>query len=125
MLAVLYWPSSTLFHFQSTLALAERYRIENPTLNLIRDYVIPKCRPNLYHSDGDVIVSAPHIYGSNRIELFRVHRLILSKYSPIFADMLNLAYAEELDFEDGVQVIPLHDAGEDVADLLHFMYHPE
>lgn len=91
-----------------------------------------------YFPDGDVILeSAPKF---PRIDvppdstpdppcttLFRVHRWLLAHHSPIFCDMFSLPYPPEGsgdELADGVPVIKMMDAAEDLESIVRIFYNP-
>jgi len=79
-------------------------------------------RKSLYLEDGNIVLSAPQDDGG--YSLFRVHKSILAKNSPVFADMFTLSTPDCADFYDGVPVVQLHDDPKDLEQFLGFLYNP-
>ncbi|TFY59570.1 hypothetical protein EVJ58_g5706 [Rhodofomes roseus] len=71
--------------------------------------------PALYHDDGNVILSC----GST---LFRVHRSILSKHSPVFRDILERKEDTKTEILRGCLHVALEDTKEEVEALLNVIY---
>lgn len=86
----------------------------------------------LYFDDGNVVLSCLRRNGRSRI-YFRVHRSILSRHSPVLAEMFAIPPLLE-DFEDpskglketydGVVHIQAPDSAEDVESFLGVLYDP-
>jgi BTB/POZ domain len=76
--------------------------------------------PSLYFPDGNIILSVVH---ENDIHLFRCHKSILLKHSPVFVEMFRLAQTE-VDGQHEVPDVTLTDAYQDVESLLNLLYDP-
>ena len=79
---------------------------------------------DLWISDGNVVLSAVSLDGT-RTTLFRVHRSLLSKHSEVFTSMFNIPQgrgASEL--YEGIPLVRLPDASEDVESLFSILHDP-
>ena len=85
--------------------------------------------PSLWLEDGKIIISAKSASGeTNRIQLFRVHKSLLSRQSDVFAGLFSLPdtpanYGGPDDVSD-IPVVQLQDDAEGIADLLNILYNP-
>jgi hypothetical protein len=71
----------------------------------------------LWFEDGNVVLQAGGM-------LFRVHRTILAKTSPVLKDMLDVPEQPSRNIVDGCLTIHLSDAGKDVEHFLTVLYNP-
>ena len=71
--------------------------------------------PTLYYDDGNVILSS----GST---LFRVHRSILSKHSPVFRELFSPRGDTKPEILRGCLHLALDDSKEEVEALLNVIY---
>jgi len=76
---------------------------------------------SLFFPDGNIILSITH---NDEQHLFRCHKSVLAKHSPVFADMFELAQWTDQEEYDGVLSVTLPDAFEDVSALLSLLYDP-
>ncbi|TDL17688.1 hypothetical protein BD410DRAFT_544472 [Rickenella mellea] len=77
----------------------------------------------LYLPAGDLVLSSTMSNGGR--VLFRVHRFMLAHHSPVFADMFLLPSTEgSNETYDGVSLIYMPDATEDIEALLQIFYDP-
>jgi BTB/POZ domain len=79
-------------------------------------------RKSLYLEDGNIVLSASQNDGG--YSLFRVHKSILAKNSPVFSDMFTLSTPDSADIYDGVPIVQLHDDPKDLEQFLEFLYYP-
>lgn len=80
-----------------------------------------KHHPELYFSDGDVVLSAQN--AAQTLVMMRIHRFTLCHNSPVFADMFALPAAQGVNaVYDGVPVVDMPDAAEDLAGVLGILY---
>ncbi|TFY61520.1 hypothetical protein EVG20_g7022 [Dentipellis fragilis] len=79
---------------------------------------------DLYYTDGNVVlvVQWPDEDEPDRHVVFRVHRSILSRSSPVFQDMFSLPEGEAPELYDGVPLIRMHDSGGALESLLRYLY---
>lgn len=70
-----------------------------------------------WYKDGSIVLVAENC-------AFRIHQGILAKWSPVFADLFNLAQPPESEIEniDGRPLVHLSDAHFDISILLHAIY---
>jgi hypothetical protein len=80
-----------------------------------------KAHGSLYLFDGNIALVAPHATGKRVV--FRVHQSILSKNSPVFETMFTLPAVDANEMYDGVPLVWLPDAAEEVESLLRVLYH--
>lgn len=80
----------------------------------------------LYFPDGDVILSAStgSAGGVQQIQLFRVHKFLLSHHSAVFRDMFSLPPSDANETVDGVPVVALQDNVEPLERVLNVLYNP-
>jgi hypothetical protein len=73
--------------------------------------------------DGNIVIIAPLITG--QCQIFRVHKSILSKNSPVFRSMFMIPGVQDQEMEkyDGVPLVQLLDGAEEVESLLRVLYH--
>jgi BTB/POZ domain len=77
---------------------------------------------SLYFSDGNIVLYAPSAPG--RYTIFRVHQSILSKHSHVFENMFALPMPDGVNkMHDGVPLIYMPDAADEVESLLAVLYH--
>ncbi|KZT25476.1 hypothetical protein NEOLEDRAFT_1065077 [Neolentinus lepideus HHB14362 ss-1] len=76
---------------------------------------------SLYMHDGNIVLSTPNASGT--VILFRVHQSILARISTVFADMLRLPTNGANEVYDGVPLVQMPDAAEDLESLLKVVYH--
>lgn len=65
--------------------------------------------------DGNIILQAGNVQ-------FRVHRSILAKRSPIFADLFQIPQPDSEPTVDGCPVVILHDSAKDIEYMLLALY---
>lgn len=87
--------------------------------------------PNLYFPDGDVILAVKQTPKLGEREkrpkccLLRVHKFLLERNSPSFANFFVDAEATPTEAYDGVPLAEMHgDRAEDFALLLSHLYNP-
>ena len=73
---------------------------------------------DIWMDDGNIIISG----GTNPAHLFKCHKSILSKNSPVFSEMFGIELTGNV--YQGLPVVPLPDAAEDVRALLKTLYEP-
>ena len=73
---------------------------------------------DIWMDDGNIIISG----GTNPAHLFKCHKSILSKSSPVFSEMFGIELTG--DVYQGLPVVPLLDAAEDVRALLKMLHEP-
>lgn len=78
----------------------------------------------LFLDDGDIVLAASTTQRpERRTILFRVDKIFLSRYSPIFKDMLSFDPGQgPHDTYDGAPRVNLTDGAEDLGSLLGAMY---
>lgn len=111
---------STFLVLKDIMDLADKYNINLP---LTRNQ-LSLCPPPTNYPDGDLVLGAQYRSVHRPTQYFRVHRFFLSFHSIIFADMLRLPSPADVETRDGVPLVMLTDDGEDVAELLNFVYNP-
>jgi len=77
---------------------------------------------SLYLSDGNLAIIAS--YATRKRVVFRVHQSVLSKHSPVFKTMLELAPpgTDANEMYDGAPLVVLPDPAEAVESLLRILY---
>ena len=100
----------------------------SPPLKRPRTDIEVKKHPSLWLSDGNIVLSAisESKDGEQVVQVFRVHKSVLARQSPVFQDMLSLATkegSEQALFED-VEMVDMPDSAEDVVCLLSILYEP-
>lgn len=65
--------------------------------------------------DGNIIVQAEN-------HQFKVHRSVLSKHSPVFADLFKVPQPSTERTIEGCPVVELHDSAEDIKHVLLALY---
>lgn len=80
---------------------------------------------SLYFQDGNIILSVPH-ENEDEVHLFKCHKSVLAKHSPVFAEMFELAQdgRVEADERDGLPCVTIQDSWRDVESLLNLLYDP-
>ncbi|KAF8121087.1 hypothetical protein EV363DRAFT_1366836 [Boletus edulis] len=83
---------------------------------------------SLYFMDGNVVLLVPR--PDNARVLFRVHKSVLSRHSPIFSDMFDVcnpppttSESEADDFYDGAPLIHLSDNADHLGSVLDILYY--
>jgi hypothetical protein len=79
-----------------------------------------KTHDSLYLLDGNIVLLA--INNAGVCMVFRVHKSVLSKNSPVFETMLTLP-ALSSEVYDGIPLVQLQDGAEEVESLLRVLYH--
>ena len=82
----------------------------------------PTRHPTLYLQDGDIAITAMLSDGS--LQLYRVDKTFLSRYSLVFEDMLSMPAPQSIETIDDVPVVHLLDDAQDVSTLLETLYDP-
>ncbi|KAA1475924.1 hypothetical protein DENSPDRAFT_806439 [Dentipellis sp. KUC8613] len=79
---------------------------------------------DLYYTDGNValVVHWPDEDVPDRHVVFRVHKSILSRSSPVFQDMFSLPGGEASELYDNVPLIHMPDSGAALESLLCYLY---
>jgi BTB/POZ domain len=80
-----------------------------------------KIHESLYFVDGNIILFAQQTHGTHVV--FRVHQSMLSKFSPVFATMFTLPAGHTGETYDGVPMVYMPDAAEELESLLRLLYH--
>lgn len=85
--------------------------------------------PSLYYDDGNVVLMTFSLSGERR--LFRVHRSILCKHSPVFADMFAIPplMSDEpshgiSESYDGALLVQMPESPENLESLINVLYDP-
>ena len=78
---------------------------------------LPVQSEDLWFEDGSVILQAEET-------LFRVHRTILARVSPVLNEVVNAPRHPNEETLDGCPIIHLSDKGEDVHHFLAVLYSP-
>ena len=86
-----------------------------------RAYFPQQHHTTLYYPDGNVVLSARGQDGS--IEYFRVHQSVLTRHSPVLADMFAMPLMKDETY-DGVLHVRMPDSAEDLASFLEVLYDP-
>ena len=73
---------------------------------------------DLWLDDGNIIISA----GADPAHLFKCHKSVLTRNSPVFDEMFGVALTGEV--YEGVPVVPLPDDVDDVRRLIRMLYDP-
>lgn len=79
--------------------------------------------PDFYFEDGNIVLSAK--YTENDTAFFRLHKSILVKHSPVFADMFAMPPPPTTDQYDGVPLVEMPDDANALRDFIAFLYDPE
>ncbi|TDL16671.1 hypothetical protein BD410DRAFT_795064 [Rickenella mellea] len=75
-----------------------------------------KRHSSLWFDDGNIVLAT-------RASIFRVHRGLLSKNSPVFSDMLSMPQPETMEPTfDGLPIVELSDDDTDFTHILNFFY---
>ena len=91
----------------------------------------PRCErhPTLYYDDGNVVLSGRTQDGE--LQYFRVHKSILSRYSPVLADMFSIppllvkgSRTQIAESYDGVVYVQMPDSAEELTSFLTMFYDP-
>lgn len=78
---------------------------------------------SFWFSDGNIVLAAASERDSQT--LFRVHKSILAKHSPVFADMFDVPPVDEQEHYDGIPLVTMAgDKAEDWQRLLTILYTP-
>ena len=75
----------------------------------------PEKSENLWFEDGSIVLQAENTQ-------FKVHRSILAKNSPIFADLFKIPHPASEPTIDGCPVVHLQDSAEDIKHVLLILY---
>ncbi|PIL31451.1 hypothetical protein GSI_06152 [Ganoderma sinense ZZ0214-1] len=85
--------------------------------------------PTLYYDDGNVVLSGYTQDGE--LQYFRVHKSILSRYSPVLADMFSIppllvkgSRTQIAESYDGVVYVQMPDSAEELTSFLTMFYDP-
>lgn len=92
-----------------------------PVIPMQRAYFPDQHHPSLYYSDGNVALSARGQDGS--VQYFRVHHSVLSRHSPVLADMFAMPPMQDETY-DGALHVRMPDNAEDLASFLGVLYDP-
>lgn len=87
--------------------------MNSPGFEGIRESVMQSKR--VWFDDGNVVLQAENVR-------FRVHRSILSKHSPIFANLFTFPHPVTETTVEGCPVVHLHDGYQDVEHFLLAVY---
>ncbi|KAJ7629881.1 hypothetical protein B0H17DRAFT_1150396 [Mycena rosella] len=79
--------------------------------------------PNFYAEDGNIILAAKD--SENRTIYFRLHRSILVKHSPVFADMFSMPPPPTAEKYDGVPLVEMPDDADGLRTLIALLYDPQ
>ncbi|KAJ7680626.1 hypothetical protein DFH06DRAFT_424841 [Mycena polygramma] len=80
--------------------------------------------PNFYFEDGNIVLSAKD--PEDCVVYFRLHRSIVSKHSPVFADMFTLPPPASAEQYDGVPLVEMAgDSAETLRSLIALLYDPQ
>ncbi|KAJ7141502.1 hypothetical protein C8R44DRAFT_604575 [Mycena epipterygia] len=79
--------------------------------------------PDFYIEDGNIVLSAKD--SENYTTYFRLHRSILMKHSPVFADMFNMPPPSTTDQYDGVPLAEMSDDADVLRDFIALLYEPQ
>lgn len=79
--------------------------------------------PRLYSEDGNIVLSAKD--ARDRTVYFRLHKSILAKHSPIFADMFALPPVSTSDVYEGVPLVEMPDDADTLRRLIALLYDPQ
>ncbi|KAJ6476058.1 hypothetical protein C8R47DRAFT_664880 [Mycena vitilis] len=80
--------------------------------------------PNFYFEDGNIVLSAKEF--EDCVVYFRLHRSIISKHSPVFADMFELPPHPSAEQYDGVPLVEMAgDSAETLRSLIALLYDPQ
>ncbi|KAF5340565.1 hypothetical protein D9611_007302 [Ephemerocybe angulata] len=69
----------------------------------------------VWFSDGNIVLQAQNVQ-------FKVHKSVLAKHSPVFADMLEMPHANDEPTVDGCPVVELHDSAQDIKHMVLTLY---
>ena len=77
----------------------------------------------MYFADGDIILS---VMNGERPTFLRLHRFMLSHFSPIFKDMLSIPSNPQVNgMYEGVPIVVMPDPYEGLVGLVKVLYAPE
>lgn len=78
--------------------------------------------PSLYLPNGDVVISAPSKSPGSTLQIFRLHRAVLSEHSEVLAHVLLTLAGDNQEQYEGVPRFRLSDDADDLAVLFGAMY---
>lgn len=75
-----------------------------------------------WHDDGDFVISAKAAAAPETI-LFKVHKIVLKSWSPVWRDMLSMSQPPQgQEMYDGDPLVEFHDTAEDLGFFFQLMY---
>lgn len=69
----------------------------------------------VWFDDGNLVIQAENTQ-------FKIHRGILAKHSPVFADLFKVPHPADEPTVDGCPVVELHDCADDLKHMLLALY---
>ncbi|KAJ7772647.1 hypothetical protein DFH07DRAFT_953107 [Mycena maculata] len=79
--------------------------------------------PDFYLEDGNIVLAAKD--SKNRTTYFRLHKSILVRNSPTFADMSAMPPPPSMDQHDGIPLVEMPDDANALRDFIAFLFDPK
>lgn len=75
----------------------------------------------LWFDDGSIVLA---VVDNGTRHIFKVHKSLLAKHSPVFRDMFTLPCPTSDETYEGLPVVAMPDSFRDLCDLLRVLYDP-
>lgn len=95
--------------------MPKRRRTEEPTSEGALEGATPEQSSKVWFEDGNIVLQARNLQ-------FKVHRGVLARQSPVFADLFQIPHPPGEPTVDGCSVVEQHDSANDVENALLALY---